>query len=509
MMTIFKMGPDLRQRTNKTAFGKSIFTNIINIAMKLSKTQTLGTLLVFLILMACYLPSLAPGLTWAHGGADGGDLITAVALNGVPHPSGYPLYLLLAKPFLALPLGNLAFRANLFSAFCFALASALLFNVSLQWLQGRQFALPAAAAAALSFGLSPLVWSQAVIAEVYGLQALLTVIILLQSFSCPKTRVCSLLRGLTLGLALGNHLTSLFLLPLLFFDFRSPGRLSFRDIVIRLLGFLMGCLVYLILPLYAAQSPPVNWMGPVAWSSFWDLVSGRVYQSYFTLDLVGERMRGIAGLLLRDFTLLGVPLGIFALFRSPKDRFSWSLFWLFFIHGLFSLVYGSKDSYVYLIVAWVAFSLWIGQGVQWVLASLPPRKYLPLMVSLALAAFFIARAFLIFPQVDASQDHRAEDFAQRVLENAPHGALLLAVDDEASFVMGYYLFVENHRPDLTLISEGLLSYSWYQHSLRSQDPGLVLPSDNDSGAYELIMLNARPYCWVKGAAPSRLDCFHF
>jgi hypothetical protein len=490
-------------------WGKSIFANIINNAMKLSKTQTLGALLVFLILMVCYLPSLAPGLTWAHGGADGGDLITAVALNGVPHPSGYPAYLLLAKPFLALPFGTLAFRANLFSAFCFALASAILFNIALQWLQDRKFALPAAAVAALSFGLSPLVWSQAVIAEVYGLQALLSVIILLQSFSCPKTRACSFLRGLTLGLALGNHLTSLFLLPLLFFDYPSPGRLSFRDIVIRLLGFLLGCLVYLILPLYAAQSPPVNWMGPLAWSSFWDLVSGRVYQSYFTLALVGERMRGIAGLLLRDFTLLGVPLGIFALFRSPKDRLSWSLLWLFFIHGLFSLVYGSKDSYVYLIVAWAAFSLWIGQGLQFALVSLPSRKYFPVIAYLMLAVLFIARVFLVFPQVDASQDHRAEDFARNVLEDAPHGALLLAVDDEASFAMSYYLFVENPRPDLTLISEGLLGHPWYQHSLRHNDSSLILPSDKKLGVYDLIMLNPRPYCWVKGAAPSRLECFHF
>lgn len=316
--------------------------------------------------------------------------------------------------------------------------------------------------------------------------------------------------------ALICFLTSLFLLPLLFFDYRSSGRLSFRENVIRLselalvfLGFLLGCLVYLILPLYAAQSPPVNWMGSVAWSSFWDLVSGRVYQSYFTLDLVGERLRGIAGLLLRDFTLLGVPLGIFALFRSPKDRFSWSLLWLFFIHGLFSLVYGSKDSYVYLIVAWAAFSLWIGQGVQWVLASLPPRKYSPVLAYLMLSVLFIARSFLVFPQVDASRDHRAEDFARNVLENAPRGALLLAVDDEASFAMSYYLFVENRRPDLTLISEGLLGYPWYQHSLRHNDPSLFLPSGKKLGVYDLIMINSRPYCWVSGAAPSRLDCFHF
>lgn len=42
-----------------------------------------------------FLFSLAPGLTWAHQGADGGELVTAAVVNGVPHPPGYPLYMLL------------------------------------------------------------------------------------------------------------------------------------------------------------------------------------------------------------------------------------------------------------------------------------------------------------------------------------------------------------------------------------------------------------------------------
>ena len=39
----------------------------------------------------------APGLTWAHFGADGGDLLAAAAVHGIPHPPGYPLYLLLLR----------------------------------------------------------------------------------------------------------------------------------------------------------------------------------------------------------------------------------------------------------------------------------------------------------------------------------------------------------------------------------------------------------------------------
>ena len=58
-----------------------------------------------LSLSMVYWRTLAPGLTWANDGADGGDLITAAATGGVPHPGGYPLYILLARLFQFLPAG--------------------------------------------------------------------------------------------------------------------------------------------------------------------------------------------------------------------------------------------------------------------------------------------------------------------------------------------------------------------------------------------------------------------
>jgi hypothetical protein len=63
-----------------------------------------------------YLLTLARTLTWAHDGADGGDLIVAVLTGGVPHPPGYPTYLLLGSLFARLQVGAPAFRLNLMSA---------------------------------------------------------------------------------------------------------------------------------------------------------------------------------------------------------------------------------------------------------------------------------------------------------------------------------------------------------------------------------------------------------
>ena len=70
-------------------------------------------LLVFPLLVITYLLTLPPSLTWAHYGADGGDLVTAVVRGRLPHPPGFPTYLLLGTLFVRLPWGDPAWRLNL------------------------------------------------------------------------------------------------------------------------------------------------------------------------------------------------------------------------------------------------------------------------------------------------------------------------------------------------------------------------------------------------------------
>ncbi len=70
---------------------------------------------VFGLALAVYGLTAPAGLTWAHASADGGDLVTAARVLGVPHPSGYPTWTLLAILFDQLPLGTAAWRATLLS----------------------------------------------------------------------------------------------------------------------------------------------------------------------------------------------------------------------------------------------------------------------------------------------------------------------------------------------------------------------------------------------------------
>jgi len=97
-----------------------------------SLLRNLPPVILTILLMAVYLASMAPGLTWANYGADGGDLITAAATGGVAHPTGYPLYLIFARLFQLLPIGSLAFRTNLMSALATTFAAVLVYDLVTQ-----------------------------------------------------------------------------------------------------------------------------------------------------------------------------------------------------------------------------------------------------------------------------------------------------------------------------------------------------------------------------------------
>ena len=79
---------------------------------------------MFLIALCLYWLTLAPGLI---GLVDTPKFQFVGGILGVPHPPGYPLYVLLSHGFSHLPFGSLAYRINLMSAVFGALTVALVF----------------------------------------------------------------------------------------------------------------------------------------------------------------------------------------------------------------------------------------------------------------------------------------------------------------------------------------------------------------------------------------------
>ncbi|MFB0545727.1 MAG: DUF2723 domain-containing protein, partial [Anaerolineae bacterium] len=126
------------------------------------KGDALLTLILFGLSLVLYLRTLAPSVAAIFD--DSLEFQLVCYELGIAHPTGYPLYTLLGKLFTLIPLGDVAYRVNLMSAFFAALTVALLYLVA------RKIASrPPAVLAALSLAFSPVFWSQAIIAEVYTL----------------------------------------------------------------------------------------------------------------------------------------------------------------------------------------------------------------------------------------------------------------------------------------------------------------------------------------------------
>lgn len=446
-------------------------------------------------LAVCYAITLAPGLTWANGSADGGDLITAAATEGVAHPSGYPLYLLLARAFQLLPFGTLAFRTNLLSAIC-----AILMALTLQtWLR-CQFTPGVAFAGALAFGLAPVIWSKAVVTEVYALQSLLLVLFLWTMFD-KTVPGGEWTRGLLFGLAAANHLTTLLFFPLLLLRTTPEPRLADPPTLVRRgLACALGLSLYLTLPLRAATNPPVNWGNPVNLDGFWWLVSGRLYADYsFAITPADAllRLQGVGGLFLEQFTIVGVLLGVYGLFTSLPRRLLLATLWVFLCSAGFAVFYGSYDSKIYLLPCYLVFTIWLAYGLQDILHVAPQklgRSLIPLIVF-----GLLIRIPFTHPSVDASHNPQAENFGTQFAAQTPPHAILFANSDEPVFALWYFHYALSQRPDVAVIAEELLPYDWYIETLSYTYPTLKIPPNSTSAAAIATENPGRPACRITSA----------
>lgn len=438
--------------------------------------------------LAVYLATLAPALTFEHHGTDGGDLIAAARTLGVPHPSGYPTYSLLAWLFTYLPVGTMAYRVNLLSAVCAAAAVGLLCRSIQLLLPGELQALALSAAAALTFAFASLPWSQAVISEVYALLVLFAALLLWLFVRFRRSGGDGLLwlAALLLGLGLGNHLTLAFILPAALILVWQPGAsrlprwFRLRTLLPALGFFAAGLAVYAYLPLAASQRPPVNWGNPQTWDRFLWTVSAKQYQ-IFAFALPPEEMTGRLG---AWALLLGDQFGWWGLVLALAGAWSWwqrdrrfilfSLVWLLLV-GVYAFFYDTGDSHIYLLPVLLLLALWWGEGARGILnlarALKPVWQRLTLAAILALPLVSLA---LHWQAADLSKDWFAQAYMAQALDGMEPDSLVVVRGDRATFALWYGLYAEGRRPDLAVVSGPLLAYIWYRDNVRHLYPDLIV-----------------------------------
>jgi hypothetical protein len=361
-----------------------------------------------------------------------------------------------------------------------------------------------AASSALLLGFSRVFWSQAIIAEVYSLNALLVALIILFTTLYWRRAESRWLRALatTFGLGVGNHFSCLLLLPGVLLLILRKGRLTATVCLQSVVLFLAGLSVYLYLPLSSARIPPLDWGGPHTWSGFWWTVSARIYQEYvFGLPAayLPARLGSWLSLLAEQFTWVGLALGLVGIWDLWEEEREWLLFSLisFGTVAVYSITYNTTDSYVYLIPSYLLFAFWMTRGVSYLLreAIIPWMNKGRDRVSSTSRPLWVFGLFLLvlpvfllganFRDLDLSNDREAYDYAATIFAQVPADAVIIAGTDAHVFSLWYLLYVERAAPQAVVVAEGLFEYQWYKDALLRNHPQLNVPAST-AGSYDQL-----------------------
>jgi hypothetical protein len=446
--------------------------------------------------LAVYLRTLSPSAV----GGDPGELQFVPYILSIPHPTGTPLYILLGKLWSALPLGpTVAWRMNLLAAFSATLAVFVVYHIVYAQYERPVPAL--AAALSLAFGLT--FWEQALLADKYAFNALLVALVLYLALRWGRTRAPRALNllALTYGLSLAHHRTMALFAPVLlgYVWWHERGAL-WRDgrRLLRLGALVLApLLLYFYLPWGESRNLPPGTWHPRTAREWYDYLfdTGRTGLVYVDPDDLGEMLLFYARTLRRDFTWVGVLLGIGGVAWQFRRRPADALFLLvnYVAQAFLAANHHVPRHWVYFIPSFLIYALWVGEALSaiWLFAeqrwsqrsSIPhpstgsgcqPQFPIPnpqisnLLVPVLLAMVILAWPLVPFPKryrplrqahlgagvLDVWRQtlktgHMGDRIGKAIASVAPDAVIVC--DWEQATPLWYYQQVEGLRPDVQIV----------------------------------------------------------
>lgn len=442
------------------------------------------------------------------------------------------------------PLGTVVFRAHLFSAFCAAMACWVLFAFLRQTIMAQFDLSPrhtasAAGLSAIAYGLTPIVWDQAVEAEVYSLFALLFALALWlipHLMRNPNAALPAI--GFVAGLHIVHHRLAVFLLLslgiVLLARTRWPVSLGYSasehtnllrwsSIGSSLPFLFLPLLWFLYFPLRAMNNPSINWYDPTSFERCYALIGGALYAPIlqqgwllWTQHFVLDRLLFLIALPFLCFSALSFVIiaGWIALFRRNA---SLGLFFALATacHVTFVMLYPVGDWPVFMLPALMLLTLPLAFGMAWILEALHSMELKTSIRRLAMGVM-VAMAFLpLFISFDAEKgllnqplskgpfplsfnsalDRFAHDlsptrYASRAWNVVPSGAPLLTglnepTADNELYPLLYQQVVEKRGYNSPLIGTGFLFLDWYREQINlAADLDLAATGDRRSESRE-------------------------
>ncbi len=455
-------------------------------------------ILSFVIPFGIFMLTLAPSVTFF----DSGEFLTAIASLGSAHSPGYPLFLMYSKPFTWIPLGNIAFRINMATAFSSSLACLSVYLLTLKLLNNEQlvenkhfsrFAVKASGlAAALSFSVTPRLWLQSNHDKPYPLLAFISAIIFYlllmwrDHYKNGDERpsyvyVCTFLAGLSMAL----HQSIVLLLPAWFLmivltDWRMIMRV--KELIIATAFALLGFSVNLYLPIRALRNPLLNWGDSKTLDQFlWHFLRKGYPGEGHPRDLALLWAQIKAFNVPLEFSWIGAALVVISLFCLWKRQRDIVIAYLAGVAVFLVVIAGYFDALPDLIFLTEEFftplyllsAVLVGTGLFNVLAyavrnAHTRERYNTKVYVLVLIMMFslpVSLCAVNYYENDQHDNYIAFDYASNSLRSLPQNAIMFTWGDSGAFPLWYLQGVERMREDLDLPHTPHLVFDWYLNTM--------------------------------------------
>lgn len=412
---------------------------------------------VFGLALLAYLRTLLPGPSFG----DWAEMQFIPYQLGIPHPTGYPLYVLLGKLFSLVPIGSIAWRAELLSAVAAAASAGTAVLIA-----GRLGARPTLAlAAGLALAATGTLWLEATFSEMNSLHLLLVAALIHRALVWRAERRDRDLRigALLAGLALSNHLLAMTVVPIILLFVLADARQRLIDrpaLILQGVGLgLLGLTPYLFIPIRALAGPASMYGRFLTWDGFLSLVSGADFRrdmQFASGSSLATAWRAVPDIVEQFqershavFVFGGLVGGAVQLLR---DRWTGLLFLAIVVANVFFYANYLGDLEHYLLVTWLIVAVWLAVAAEAVLAWLEDRLPAlaaepgPAVLALVLPIVLVGSHWETY---DQSRNHTGERFAEAVFAELAPNAVLISYWDTLTN-LSYMHCVEGVRPDVSL-----------------------------------------------------------
>lgn len=471
------------------------------------KFRILSKLNIYVLILAI-LPLLVYFLTYPReiGFIDSGLMGGAAVSLGIPLPTGFPSYLIIAHLFSMVPFFDVTSRLYFLSIISSVAAVLVVFEIikkiTLKY-KTDMGDLPSFVAA-VSLAFSYQFWSSAINIETFALTQLCLALMLfsvlwlrekfiLNNFVLDKkTKRVVLAFSLLLGFSAGLSATIITIVPglivwILFF--RKAVFKNFK-LFIASIGLSLGAfvLVYSYLPLRAMAHPYLNFGTPDNLKDIIRLITGSGFVSKtsvsngyvevlgFTLNfqIIVQTFGHYLNMLIYQYNPLFLPVIIFgALKLYQRKSIFYILVSIFLADGLMGIFYitGNRDNW--LTISWMILAIFFGVGINYIFYYvLNHKKYKKLILryyffaQILIILFSLLPVFYWFTRLDRSKYLLTSSYVKNLYSDVDQNSVIIGGENFFESQTAYAKEALGYRKDVLPIAGNLFyDFKWYRENI--------------------------------------------